>query len=120
MSPLYNFLLLAIAHLIASSLIFDPCSVPLYDRQDCGYPGITPNTCVMFGKWSSITSNPMMLVRVISVTASAVLISMYMFTKSGFPSVVAVAYLGLAAMTVFNATRCCHDSSVPYGPHCYF
>jgi hypothetical protein len=43
-----------------------------------------------------------------------------MFKKSGFPSMVAVAYLGVAVMTVVNATRCCHDSTVPYGPHCFF
>jgi hypothetical protein len=120
MAPLYNFLIVAIVHMIASSMWLNPCSVPIDQRRDCGYPGIEPGTCTTFGKASLVTRDPMMFSRLMMIAGSVFLSVLLMFKKSGFPSPVVVAYIGIGLLTVYNATRCFHDSTVPYGPHCYF
>ena len=120
MSPLYNFILLGVLNFWASTWIFNPCSVPLLQRQDCGYPGIDPSTCMMFGKLALVLRNPLMLVQICVLAAVVLSASLLMFKKSGFPATVGIAYVGMGLMTVFNSTRCCHDSTVPSGPHCYY
>lgn len=62
----------------------------------------------------------MMFARLMMIASSVFLVALYMFKKSGFPSSVVIAYVGVGMFTIFNATRCCHDSTVPYGPHCYY
>lgn len=120
MSPFYNFILLSVLNLWACLWMFNPCSVPLLQRQDCGYPGIHSSTCMMFGKLSIALRNPIMLVQICMFGTFVLTTSMVLFKKSGFPATVGIAYIGIGLLTVFNSTRCCHDNEVPSGPHCYY
>lgn len=120
MSPIYNFVFLSLAHLLANVYLFDPCNVPLKDRRDCGFHGITGATCETFGKLSIVTRDLGVFLRISMFTCTVLITSWMVFRKSGFPPIVGVLYAGFALSTVFTATRCCHDSTVGSGPHCYY
>lgn len=120
MTPVYNFMFLALAHLLANVFLFDPCNVPLKDRRDCGFPGITDTACQTFGKLSIVTRDLSIFLKISAFTFTVLALSWMCFKKSGFPTIVGVLYVGIAFSTVFSATRCCHNPAAVSGPHCYY
>ena len=119
-SPLYNFLGCTVLHFVMNNFVFDPCNVPLEQRQDCGYPGIEGNTCQAVGKLSIVLMKPDVLLKMLFTAGLIFALTLWAFKDSGFPKSVGVLYVALALMTAYESTRCCHDSTVPSGPHCYY
>ncbi|CAD7940418.1 unnamed protein product [Amoebophrya sp. A120] len=104
---------------------YDTCNISPGKRKDCGYPGISTQQCVLYGRWQSKSSAKR------AASASGVKLQIRTFVGwaslgsslwaiSGYDVGGLLFYLLLAGVTTFQQTGCCYDGQVQPGvPHCY-
>lgn len=117
-SPLYNFLGLLVFH--GMHLWFlDPCHVAVNLRQDCGYPGISGETCVKNGKFMLMLKDYKVLFVTLIRWVMASYPTVFAYMESDLPNAIGLVYASLGMYTAFSLTRCCYDSTFDGAPHCY-
>ena len=117
-SSLYNFLIVLLINAIAVYQVFNPCNVLVGNRRDCGYMGISPETCTGSGKLTLMLRDLTVLVPTLLRWAIIGLPTYHIYMMSDLPKSAGYIYGLIGFLSALTISRCCYEP-VEGAPHCY-
>jgi hypothetical protein len=117
-SSLYNFICVLLLDAILIYQIFDPCKVKVRQRRDCGYSGISPETCTGSAKISLMLRDMGVLIPTVLKWGLVAVPKYHLFMMSDLPKSAGYIYGIIGFVSAMTISRCCYEA-VEGAPHCY-